>query len=104
MGKRELLLVAVFIAVGVVVYQVTAPPGATANRTQAVLDEMADYFRKEEASNVEGVHSWLHRGELSHRVRTGRQLERHAGARGGRVEPLRHHGARLLEGVERLQI
>jgi hypothetical protein len=27
MGKRELLLAAVFIAVGVVVYQVTAPPG-----------------------------------------------------------------------------
>ena len=40
---------------GVLFVQVTAPPGATANRTQAVLDEMADYFRKEEASNVEGV-------------------------------------------------
>lgn len=40
---------------GVLFVQVTAPPGATANRTQAVLDEVADYFRKEEASNVEGV-------------------------------------------------
>ena len=40
---------------GVLFVQVTAPPGATSVRTQAVLDEAADYFRKDEASNVEGV-------------------------------------------------
>jgi multidrug efflux pump len=40
---------------GVMFIQVTAPPGATANRTQAVLDEVADYFRKDEAASVQGI-------------------------------------------------
>ncbi|MDT7953435.1 MAG: efflux RND transporter permease subunit [Acetobacteraceae bacterium] len=40
---------------GVLFIQVTGPPGATATRTQAVLDEVADYFRHDEASNVAGV-------------------------------------------------
>jgi multidrug efflux pump len=40
---------------GVMFIQVTAPPGATAVRTQAVLDEIADYFHKEEAASVQGV-------------------------------------------------
>ena len=40
---------------GVLFVQVTAPPGATAIRTQQVLDDVSDYFRKDEASNVEGV-------------------------------------------------
>ena len=40
---------------GVLFIQVTGPPGATAIRTDEVLDEVADYFRKSEASNIEGV-------------------------------------------------
>ena len=40
---------------GVMFVQVTAPPGATAIRTQQVLDDINDYFQKEEAGNVEGV-------------------------------------------------
>jgi len=40
---------------GVMFIQVAAPPGATAVRTQAVLDEVADYFLKNEAASVEGV-------------------------------------------------
>ena len=40
---------------GVLFVQVTAPPGATANRTQAVLDEVYDYFHEKEAGNVQGV-------------------------------------------------
>ncbi len=40
---------------GVLFIQVTGPPGATAIRTEEVLDEVADYFRKSEASNIEGV-------------------------------------------------
>jgi multidrug efflux pump len=40
---------------GVMFIQATAPPGATSVRTQAVLDEVAEYFRTEEAKSVEGV-------------------------------------------------
>jgi multidrug efflux pump len=40
---------------GVMFVQVTAPPGATAGRTQQVLDDVYDYFRTQEANNVEGV-------------------------------------------------
>ena len=40
---------------GVMFVQITAPPGATAIRTQQVLDDINDYFHKEEAGNVEGV-------------------------------------------------
>jgi multidrug efflux pump len=40
---------------GVMFVQVTAPPGATSARTQQVLDDVYDYFRTEEANNVEGV-------------------------------------------------
>jgi multidrug efflux pump len=40
---------------GVMFVQVTAPPGATSIRTQQVLDDVYDYFRTEEANNVEGV-------------------------------------------------
>jgi multidrug efflux pump len=40
---------------GVMFAQVTAPPGASSIRTQQVLDEVYDYFRKNEASNVQGV-------------------------------------------------
>jgi multidrug efflux pump len=40
---------------GVMFVQVTTPPGATANRTQAALDEAANYLLHDEASNVEGV-------------------------------------------------
>ena len=40
---------------GVMFVQVTAPPGATSVRTQAVLDEIADYLHKEEGDSVEGV-------------------------------------------------
>ena len=40
---------------GVLFVQVTAPPGATAIRTQQVLDDINDYFHKEEGGNVEGV-------------------------------------------------
>jgi multidrug efflux pump len=40
---------------GVMFIQVTAPPGATSVRTQAVLDEIADYLHKEEAESIEGV-------------------------------------------------
>src|SRR6202012_3622393 len=40
---------------GVMFIQVTSPPGATSVRTQQVLDEVADYLRKDEASNVKGV-------------------------------------------------
>ena len=35
--------------------QVTAPPGAAAERTQRVLDGINDYLQKDEASNVQGV-------------------------------------------------
>jgi multidrug efflux pump len=40
---------------GVMFAQVTAPPGATSIRTQQVLDDVSDYLRKDEASNVQGV-------------------------------------------------
>ena len=40
---------------GVMFAQVTAPPGATSVRTQKVLDDVGDYLRKDEASNVQGV-------------------------------------------------
>jgi multidrug efflux pump len=40
---------------GVMFVQVTAPPGATSIRTQQVLDDVYDYFRTQEANNVEGV-------------------------------------------------
>jgi multidrug efflux pump len=40
---------------GVMFVQVTSPPGATNVRTQQVLDDVADYFQKSEASNVQGV-------------------------------------------------
>jgi multidrug efflux pump len=40
---------------GVMFIQVTTPPGATAVRTQQVLDDVSDYLRKDEARNVEGV-------------------------------------------------
>jgi multidrug efflux pump len=40
---------------GVMFAQVTTPPGATSIRTQQVLDDVYDYFRKEEGNNVEGV-------------------------------------------------
>jgi multidrug efflux pump len=40
---------------GVMFIQVTGPPGATSVRTQQVLDDVADYLRKDEASNVVGV-------------------------------------------------
>jgi multidrug efflux pump len=40
---------------GILFVQVTAPPGATTVRTQAVLDEAADYLRNDEAASVQGV-------------------------------------------------
>jgi multidrug efflux pump len=40
---------------GVMFIQVTAPPGATAIRTQEVLDEVSNYLRTEEAASVQGV-------------------------------------------------
>jgi multidrug efflux pump len=40
---------------GVMFIQVTGPPGATSVRTQQVLDDVTDYLRTDEASNVEGV-------------------------------------------------
>src|SRR5262249_17251851 len=40
---------------GVMFVQVTAPPGGTSGRTQQVLDDVYDYFRTQEANNVEGV-------------------------------------------------
>jgi multidrug efflux pump len=40
---------------GVMFAQVITPPGATSIRTWQVLDDVYDYFRKEEANNVEGV-------------------------------------------------
>jgi multidrug efflux pump len=40
---------------GVLFVQVTAPPGATSVRTQQVLDDVYEYFRTQEAGNVEGV-------------------------------------------------
>jgi multidrug efflux pump len=40
---------------GVMFVQVTSPPGATNVRTQQVLDDVADYFEKSEAGNVQGV-------------------------------------------------
>jgi multidrug efflux pump len=40
---------------GVMFVQVTTPSGATANRTQAALDEATHYLLHEEAANVEGV-------------------------------------------------
>jgi multidrug efflux pump len=40
---------------GVMFAQVVAPPGATTIRTRQVLDDVYEYFHKEEANNVEGV-------------------------------------------------
>jgi multidrug efflux pump len=40
---------------GVMFVQVTTPPGATSNRTQAALDEAANYLLHDEGHNVEGV-------------------------------------------------
>jgi multidrug efflux pump len=40
---------------GVMFAQVVGPPGATSVRTQQVLDDVANYLRTEEASNVVGV-------------------------------------------------
>ena len=40
---------------GVMFAQVVGPPGATSVRTQQVLDDVANYLRKDEASNVLGV-------------------------------------------------
>jgi multidrug efflux pump len=40
---------------GVMFAQVVGPPGATSVRTQQVLDDVANYLRTEEASNVLGV-------------------------------------------------
>jgi multidrug efflux pump len=40
---------------GVMFVQVTAPPGATAGTTAAVLDDVTHYFQTQEASNVESV-------------------------------------------------
>ncbi|MDR3534122.1 MAG: efflux RND transporter permease subunit, partial [Rhodopila sp.] len=40
---------------GMMFVQATAPPGATSNRTQTVLDEVSTYFRTQEAGSVEGV-------------------------------------------------
>jgi multidrug efflux pump len=40
---------------GVMFIQVTTPPGATAERTQAVLNEISTYLRTEEAANVKSV-------------------------------------------------
>ena len=40
---------------GMMFVQVTAPPGATDNRTQQVLDEVREYFQKEEAASVASV-------------------------------------------------
>jgi multidrug efflux pump len=40
---------------GVMFAQVVGPPGASSVRTQQVLDDVADYLRKDEASNVLGV-------------------------------------------------
>jgi multidrug efflux pump len=40
---------------GVMFVQVTGPPGSTSVRTQAVLDEIAEYLHKEEGASVEGV-------------------------------------------------
>jgi multidrug efflux pump len=40
---------------GVMFAQVVAPPGAASERTQQVLDDVSDYLRKDEASNVQGV-------------------------------------------------
>jgi multidrug efflux pump len=64
-GGIVALLVVVFLRVpggflpdedqGVMFIQVTSPPGATSVRTQQVLDDVADYLRKDEAANVEGV-------------------------------------------------
>ena len=64
-GALVAVLVVVFLRIpggflpdedqGVLFVQVTAPPGATAVRTQEVLDQMANYFQREEAGNVMGV-------------------------------------------------
>ncbi|MDB5368103.1 MAG: transporter, hydrophobe/amphiphile efflux family [Rhodospirillales bacterium] len=40
---------------GVMFVQVTTPPGATAERTQAVLSEISNYLRTEEGHNVKSV-------------------------------------------------
>ncbi len=40
---------------GVLYAMATTPPGATADRTTAVLDELRDYLLTEEKANVEGV-------------------------------------------------
>ena len=50
MGKRELLLVAAFIIVGVVVYQVTAPPPAPGERSFS-LSQLVGNIRREIRGN-----------------------------------------------------
>ncbi|MEW6611666.1 MAG: efflux RND transporter permease subunit [Pseudomonadota bacterium] len=40
---------------GVIFAQVTTPPGSTAERTQAVLDQMREYFMKNEAKSLKGI-------------------------------------------------
>ncbi|MGI4747515.1 MAG: efflux RND transporter permease subunit [Janthinobacterium lividum] len=40
---------------GVMFVQITTPPGATANRTQKVLDEVTNYLLKDEGAYVNGV-------------------------------------------------
>ncbi|WP_428484459.1 efflux RND transporter permease subunit [Rhodopila sp.] len=40
---------------GVMFIQITGPPGATSVRTQQVLDDVSNYLRTDEASNVQGV-------------------------------------------------
>ena len=40
---------------GIMFIQITSPPGATAVRTQAVLDEASDYLRNDESASVQGV-------------------------------------------------
>jgi len=42
---------------GIAFAQVTAPPGATADRTQRALDELGRYLREEEAAAVDNVFS-----------------------------------------------
>src|SRR5262245_26969691 len=53
MGKRELLLVAAFVIVGAIVYQLTAPPPAPGERTFApgqILDHIRRAVRGNQAS------------------------------------------------------
>jgi hydrophobe/amphiphile efflux-1 (HAE1) family protein len=40
---------------GILFVQVNTPPGATVNRTEAVLDDVRNYFLKDEKASVEGV-------------------------------------------------